>query len=94
MMASREEVYKAIDSERDYQESRWNESTTVSKNIHSFEDWITYMEDYLSEAKHLLSRQARQDADPKVCHIMRKVLAMGVNALEQHGAPHREKENS
>ena len=91
-MVSRIEVYKAINSERDYQESRWNAETTVSENIHSFEDWIVYMEDYLAEAKHLLARSARQDADPKCCHIMRKVLAMGVNALEQHGAPLREAE--
>jgi len=93
-MSTREEVYKAIDSERDYQESRWNKDTTVSENIHSFEDWIMYMEDYLAEAKHLLSREARQDADPQCCNIMRKVVSMGVNALEQHGAPHRAKENN
>jgi len=93
-MATRQEVYDAIDSERAYQESRWNKNTTVSENIHSFEDWIMYMEDYLAEAKHLLSRSPRQDADPQACHIMRKVLAMGVNALEQHGAPQREKENN
>ena len=91
-MATREEVYKAIDSERAYQESRWNATTTVSENIHSFEDWIMYMEDYLAEAKHLLARNPRQVADPECCHIMRKVLAMGVNSLEQHGAPHREAE--
>lgn len=32
---NREQVYEAIDSERDYQESRWNGSQ------HSFEEWIT-----------------------------------------------------
>ena len=93
-MANRKEVYEAIDSERDYQDTRWNEDTTVSKNVHSFEDWIMYMEDYIAEAKHLLSRTPRQDADPKVCHIMRKVLALGVSSMEQHGAPRREMEES
>ena len=91
-MSTREEVYKAIDSERDYQDSRWNKETTTSENIHSFEDWIVYMEDYLTEAKYILSRNARQVAEPNVCHIMRKVVAMGVNSLEQHGALHRKKE--
>ena len=36
--ATRQEVYEAIDSERDYQNSRWNENTTTSKNKHSLEE--------------------------------------------------------
>jgi len=88
--ATRQEVYEAIDSERDYQNSRWNENTTTSKNKHSLEEWYTYMEDYIDEAQHVLSRTARQDADPIALDIMRKVIAMGVCALEEHGAPKRD----
>lgn len=86
----RQDVYKAIDSERDYQNSRWNENTTTSKNKHTFEDWIMYIEDYLAEAKHILSREARQIADPKASDIMRKVAAMAVCSLEEHGVKQRE----
>jgi hypothetical protein len=75
---SREDVYKLIDDERDYQDLRWNRETTSS------EQWIVYMEDYLAEAKHILSRQATQVADPQAMEIIRKVTAMGVCAMEQH----------
>jgi hypothetical protein len=89
-MTSRSEVYAAIDSERAYQESRWNASTTTSEGKHSLSEWIAYMEDYLSEMKHLLARTAKQKAYPEAVHIMRKVTTMGVAAMEQHGAPRRE----
>ena len=48
------------------------------------------MEDNIDEAQHVLSRTARQDADPIALDIMRKVIAMGVCALEEHGAPKRD----
>jgi len=83
-------VYEALTSEREYQKSRWNETTTTSGGHHSFSEWIAYMEDYIAEAKHILARTARQDAYPQVAHIMRKVTAMGVAAMEEHGAPRRE----
>lgn len=89
-MATRREVYDALDSERAYQESRWNASTTTSKGKHSFSEWFAYMEDYIDEAQHMLAREAKQDAYPKVEHFMRKVTAMGVAAMEQLGAPRRE----
>jgi hypothetical protein len=85
----RKQVYKLIDGERKYQDTKWNETTTTSKGIHTIEEWITYMEDYLSEAKHIVSREARQTADPKAMDIIRKVTAMGVAAMEQIDTPAR-----
>lgn len=89
-MSTRQEVYAAIDSERAYQQSRWNETTTTSKGIHSFSEWIAYMEDYLLEAKHLLARTAEQNSHKSVSDIMRKVTTMGVAALEDKGVDRRE----
>lgn len=86
-MATRQEVYEAIDGERNYQR-KWEKSD--SKGEHSFSEWFAYMEDYIGEAKHILAREMKQDGYPKVTHIMRKVTAMGVAAMEQLGAPHRE----
>lgn len=86
----REEIYKAIDSERDYQDKRWNENTTASKGKHSPEEWLMYMEDYINEAKHILSRESVQNGYPKAMDIMRKVAAMAVCAMEQHGVNNRE----
>jgi len=88
-MIPRSEVYAAIDSERAYQDKRWNSETTTSDGFHSFEEWFVYIGDYVNEARHILSRENKQDADIKVLHIMRKVAAMSVCAMEQHGAPRR-----
>lgn len=87
-MATRIEVYEALNSERDYQDSRWGKTET--KGIHSISEWIAYIEDYLSEAKHLLARKKMVDAYPEANNIIRKVTAMGVACMEQNGAPKRE----
>jgi hypothetical protein len=89
MSNNRQLIYVAIDSERDYQDSRWNENTTASKGQHSPEEWYMYMEDYINEAKHILSREPVQSAYPKAMDIMRKVASMAVCAMEQHGVANR-----
>jgi hypothetical protein len=86
---TREEVFQLINGEREYQNSRWNESTTASKGIHSPEEWFMYIEDYITEAKHILSRENVQSAYPKAMSIMRKVAAMTVCAMEQIDTPER-----
>lgn len=79
----RSEVYKLIDGERDYQDKIWNDKTTVTGGIHSPEEWFMYIENYVNEAKHLLSRKPLQIAKPEAMSIMRKVGAMAVCAMEQ-----------
>ena len=86
----RSEVYKLIDGERAYQDSLWNGETTSSGGLHTPEEWIAYMEDYLLEAKHIVSREARQTAYPKAMAVIRKVTAMGVIAMEQNDTPARQ----
>ena len=48
-----------------------------------------YIEDYLNEAKHILSRKPKKVADCESLNILRKVAGMSVCAMEQHGAPRR-----
>lgn len=86
---SREEVYKIIDSERAYQDAKWNEETTTSGGNHSATEWFSYMEDYIAEAKHFLARNPAQEATPTAMALMRKVVAMGVCAMEQLGSTPR-----
>ena len=89
-MPTRAEVYAALDGERAYQDVRWAKDAAIGGvHVHSFEEWILYIEDYLADAKHILSREDTQVANAKVAHIMRKVTAMGVAAMEQLGAPAR-----
>lgn len=93
-MPNREDVYIAIDSERDYQEARAREVGTPEGEVrpHSLEEFVIYMDDYLNELKHQLSRIWTPDRrPPKVAlDTLRKVTTLGVAAMEQHGAPLRE----
>ena len=87
---TRQEVYSLIDGERTYQDSRWQSDTTENGiHFHTPEEWIMYMEDYLAEAKHVLSRNAAPKCYPTAMAIIRKVTAMGVCAIEQNGSPAR-----
>jgi hypothetical protein len=83
-MPNRSEVYAAIDSERDYQDRRWS-----AEKVHTPSEWLLYMQDYLSEAIHIASRQPTPQADPAVLEIIRKIAGMGVACMEQNGAPKR-----
>jgi hypothetical protein len=79
----RKTVYQIIDGERDYQEMRWN------GHVHTPTEWLVFMEDYINEAKHLISRNDDTETFPTIMAIIRKVGAMAVASMEQHGAPQR-----
>jgi hypothetical protein len=85
----REEVYKAIDSEREYQDNLWLNMDGSRHVHHSPEEWFMYMEDYINEAKHILSREAYGVCEQKAMVIMRKVAGMAVCAMEQNGTTNR-----
>lgn len=92
-MTSRSDVYAALDGERAYQDKRWCESQqrpNEPAHQHTPEEWLTYIEDYVNEAKHILSREDAPGCFVKAMNIMRKITAMGVAAMEQNGAPQRE----
>jgi hypothetical protein len=88
-MPTRAEVYKAIDSEREYQEKRWNANTTTSEGFHEVGAWLTFMRDYLREAETQISRNADPEASAMAIETIRKIAGMTVAAMEQHGAPLR-----
>lgn len=80
----RSDVYKLIDGERAYQDSKWNALTTQTSGLHTPDEWVLYMIDYLTEALHILSRESANTGRPKAMEIIRKVTAMGVSAMEQN----------
>ena len=86
----RPEVYKLIDGEREYQDSRWNASTTTSQGWHTPQEWLTFIQDYAGEALHIGCREADQVAYVKQLGILRKIAGMATAAMEQHGAPPRD----
>lgn len=83
--SSRQEVYNAIDGERDYQATVWNETTTTSGGEHSMVEFLVYIQDYTTEALHVNTRKPDQEANVFSQHSLRKIAALAVAALEQHG---------
>lgn len=90
-MASREEVYAALDSERAYQDTKGVENGGAPHR-HELESYVLYMDDYLRMLKTQLSRIWVSDGKPplEALNTLRKVTALGVAAMEEHGAPRRE----
>lgn len=89
MTATRQEVYSAIDTERDYQDSLWNEGTTTSGGRHTVPEFLLYMEHYLTEARRVSSTHPDPEAVFLALELVRKVTALGVSCMEQNGAPRR-----
>jgi hypothetical protein len=86
-MATRTEVYHAIDTERDYQDAKWG--PTESTGLHSITEFLVFIRDYTNEALHIESRESMTTADPKALDAIRKVAGLAVACMEQHGAPER-----
>lgn len=80
----RAEVFDVLDQERVYQELRWKGPK------HSIEEWAYFMEDYLAELKRLRSRNDGELVKGQSMHIFRKITALGVACMEEHGAVSRE----
>lgn len=84
-------VYSAIDSERDYQDllkgDRTSNPTDGTRSIdHTVGDFVTMMMQYQS---NLVAAWTNNPGDAQALHIMRKLAAIAVNCMEQHGAPRR-----
>ena len=54
------------------------------------EEWLVYIQDYLSEAVNIATRSAEPASSKRVMDNIRKITAMGVAAMEQIGCERRE----
>jgi len=84
----RTEVYKRLDTERDYQDLRWTprrETNGTPDEQKPPAEWINYMEFHLSKAKEAVYFLRDEEALAEV----RKVAALAVRCLELHGCPER-----
>ena len=89
--ATRETVYCAIDSERDYQiamaeKAHGDPSNDGKKHL---EEFVLYMDAYMATLKHELSTVWGPDAYVGPLNTLRKVVALGIAAMEVWGAPAR-----
>jgi len=80
-MAYRSNIFKAIDREREFQESKWG------KNPHGVPGWLQIMESELNEAKQAW---VKGSGDHEALKEILQVISVGVAALEQHGYVERE----
>lgn len=79
----REKVYKAIDSERQYQDRKWG---TIQEHPHEVGGYLTLMRKLLTDAENAW---ASSSGDYGAMVEIRKVLAVGVACAEQHSMPPR-----
>lgn len=79
------EALDALVGERAYQETRWNSATTPSGGQHSAAEFLLFMENYLAEAKAIITRESDATGLPKILHITRKVGALALASMEQNG---------
>ena len=87
MVDLRSEVYKAFDSERDYQDDRFQEAVYGRDAIdRTLDEFILYIMQYAQEASALTTHGDESEA----LNFVRKVGALCVGCMEQHGAPQRE----
>lgn len=84
----RQDVYKRIDGERDYQDQRWNTNLRegdVPDEEKPVAEWLNYIEYHLSKAKNI---NYHLDKEATLAEL-RKVAALAVRCLEIHGCPER-----
>jgi|AntRauTorckE6833_2_1112554.scaffolds.fasta_scaffold00277_4 hypothetical protein len=90
-MIKREEVYKALDSERDYQDVRWKENPGQPETRESLDRSIDEFSTYIMAYAQQLQNVCASTDDPTVkLDFVRKVGGLSVACMEAHGAPLRE----
>lgn len=83
--AARQNAFSAIDSERNYQNEKHGKNASSASAGHtpqSIRQWLLLMRTYAGKG-------LRVDTPEQSLHYARKVAALGVVCLEQHGAPVR-----
>lgn len=79
-MATRRKVYRAIDSERDYQEAKWG------NHRHEVGAYLTMLRIYMNRADEAWTSNKGDDA---ALEVVRKIGGIAVRCMEDHDAPMR-----
>jgi len=83
-------VYRAINSERDYQLKCWGvrqPDGSLQEATHTPGEFLLYMQHYVTQA--ITEETTKHAAAANTLDIMRKIVALGVACFEQHGVPAR-----
>ncbi len=82
-------VFELISQERDYHEVRRPRGTIPNGGYYEVGSWLTFMQDYLTEAIHQISRSEDSESIQRALETIRKITGMGVACMEQHETPAR-----
>lgn len=88
-MTTREEVYKALDSERSYQDKKFDKtlsSDRVGDGSRTIDEFVLYISGLAGELVQLASHLSSPD---EKLNMVRKIGGLCVQCMEQHGAPKR-----
>lgn len=90
-MISRQDVYAAIDSERDYQTRVWRENAGLEPTapVRTVAEELLMLEDYVTRARTAWTNASRTNEVETTTDILRKCAGICVRAMENHGAPFR-----
>jgi hypothetical protein len=87
---ARNEVFSAINNEREYQEVIWCEATTPTKGLHTPTEYLVYINHYQRKAEVAASTMPDPDASVAILDNLRKVAALAVACMEQNGVVWRD----
>ena len=80
---TRKDVFIAIEHERDCQDKKWG---NLDEHTHEVGSYLTIMRQLLNDAERAYMSQR---GDIGALDELRKVVAVGVACMEQHGVPAR-----
>jgi hypothetical protein len=80
---TRQKVFDAIDSERNWQDRKWG---AIDKHPHEVGGWLTLIRQHLRDAEAAWSGHPD---DREALVEIRKVMALAVACCEQHGVQNR-----
>jgi hypothetical protein len=83
----RDQVYRAIDSERDYQDSLGRDRMEDWERKHTTGEELSLISTYLRRAQ---DAYADKPGDIAALEVVRKIAGMCVRCMENHGAPFRQ----
>lgn len=78
----RDNVYEAIDGERDYQDVRWQKP----RHTHTNTEFLVYINHYVQKG---LAAVSVADSDLEAKDVLRKIAALAVAAMEANGVVER-----
>lgn len=79
----RQDVFDAIDRERDYQDAKWG---GLSERPRTVAEWLLIMQGELDEA---ITGWQKSSGDEKALEEILQVISVGVACLTQHGVVER-----